>query len=241
MSAISVGTRPVVGNAWALAGTVVYFLEWVAIAAAGGINTFLATDSPTSTLLKSYRGHEDTYGWAAGWFGVVLLGRIVFAVAVRRSLTASPDTRDDVRILADVGVLAMAVGLVLELASNAMFAAGASLGDHGASTSTLRTVDVIGRDLNLLLWGPTGLSVLCFAVAMLLDRRFPRALPWVGVVGGGVLVVEALVFEAPRFTFAASALQTVALLFWVWMIWTAVWLFRRRTPARTAEASARHP
>lgn len=227
MSRPSQGERPLlVGNRWALAGTVVYFLEWVAIIAAGGIPSFDPPDTPAGTIVHNYTGHENAYGWAAGWFGVVLLGRILYAVAVRRCLVSGPGG-ENVRVLADLGVFAMTVGVVVEVSSYGLVAAGAALADHGASASTLRTVDLVGGDLNMLLWGPTGVAVVCLAVGMLLDGRFPRILPWVGVVGGGALVVQALGFEAPSQQHVAMGLQSAATLFWVWMIWSAVLLFVR--------------
>ena len=230
MSTISgIRSGPLVGSGWALTGTVLYFCEWVAIVAAGGIPTFLATDASLTKVTHAYAGHESAYGWAAGWFAVVLLGRVVFAVAVRRCLVREPDTREDVRVLADLGVLLMAVGMVLETCSYAFVAAAASLADHGAPGSALRTLDVVGRDLNGLLWGPTGASVLCLAVAMWLDGRFARVLAGIGIVAGALLVVESLGFQAPRFSSVASALQALAILFWIWMIWTAVLLFLRRS------------
>lgn len=232
------GRTPLHGNRWALAGTVLYFLEWVAIIAAGGMPTFLATDDPVSKVVHAYAGYENWYGWAAGWFSVVLLGRIVFAVAVRRSLVRDPDTRDDVPMLADIGVLAMTIGVVIEVSSYAIVAAAASLADHGASDSTLRTLDVVGRDLNMLLWGTTGVSVLCFAAAMWRDGRFPKVLNAIGVLVGAVLMASGLLFQAPRFFAVSQTVEALGALFWVWMIWAAVLLWRRTPARRPAAVSA---
>jgi hypothetical protein len=72
-----------IGNRLALAGAILYLLEWAAIA-------FLA-EQPTDRLgenagaiTEAYSGEARTTALAAGWFSAVLLGRILFVAACER-------------------------------------------------------------------------------------------------------------------------------------------------------------
>lgn len=210
------------GTRLAAGGTFLYFLEWVAILAAGGIDVFRAPGEASSKVVEAYAGHASDYGWAAGWFGVVLLGRVLFAVAVRYSLRRSG--HDDP--LADFGVLAVTAGVFFEVASYGVVATGALLADHGGSVDAVVMLDALGGSLNVLLWGATGVGVLALAAAMFRSGVFSRALCAVGGLGGLVLAVQGLAFAGANFEDLQSALQAAALLFWVWMIWTSVVLWR---------------
>ena len=217
------------GNRLALMGAVLYLLEWVAIVAAGGIGVFFDPDTAADRVVKTYAGNGNWYGWAAGWFAVVLLGRVAFAVAVRHSITGT----DNDRMLAEVGVLAMLAGVVIEASSYAFVMAGAVLADHHGSASSVRTLDGLCHSTNSIMWGPSGLAVALLAWAMWRDGRFPSVLCGLGLLGGALLVASTLLFDAPRFTAVASALQGGATVFWVWMIWTAVLLWRRTPTTAT--------
>ncbi len=79
-----------------------------------------------------------------------------------------------------------------------------------------------------LLWGTVGVSALALSVAMLSSRLFPRVLCCLGLLAGALLVVDGLFFSAPSYTQVASALQVAVPVLWVWMLWTALLLWRRR-------------
>jgi hypothetical protein len=81
--------------------------------------------------------------------------------------------------------------------------------------------------MNLMLYGPTGVAVLCCGVAMWRSGLFPRALAVLGAVAGAAFVVDALAFDAPRFAGIQGALNAAVLLFWIWMLWSGVLLWRR--------------
>jgi hypothetical protein len=57
---------------------------------------------------------------------------------------------------------------------------------------------------------------------------FPRVLPGLGAVAGVLSALVALAFAAPRFAGMSQALSSAALLFWIWIIWTGVVLWRAR-------------
>ena len=102
-----------VGNRLALVGTVLYFLEWVAIAFLPEVADGSLFGAEPEVVVAAYRGHSGVIAFAAGWFGVVLLGRVLFAVALRKSFRDS--SRDS--LLVDFAVGAMIVSVTLEIAS----------------------------------------------------------------------------------------------------------------------------
>ena len=219
------------GNRLALVGTVLYFLEWVAIIGADVQAPFQPGTGP-GKVLQGYLGHSEAWGWASGWFGVVLLGRVLFAVGVRRGMRR--DAREDA--LAEFGVLAMLAGVVVEMSAYAVVMGAAIASDHGGPASTVAALDAIGFSLNNLVWGATGVAILALSWAMLRSPAFPKALGVVGLVGGIVLVVDGLAFNAPELSGLHDALTGAALLLWIWMIWSSIllWLHAPRRSSAVA-------
>ena len=214
---------PFRGNRMVLAGALLYLLEWVAIIAAHlGVPV-----GPSATMTKvsdAYSGHVNAFGWAAGWFSVVLLGRLLLVVGLRAALAGS--TR--VRGLLDLAVVAMAISIALEVATYAV-AAGAALAlSHGGSAQVTAGLDAVSWDLNLTIFGPLGTSVILCALAMWRSEQFGNVLCAVGGLAGLVLVVQALLFSGPDQSSVAAGLQAGVALFWIWMIWTGVVVWRRR-------------
>ena len=70
-----------VGNRLALVGTLVYFLEWLAIAFIPETGDPALLGEDPAVVVDVYRGEAGASGFAAGWFGLVLLGRILFVAA----------------------------------------------------------------------------------------------------------------------------------------------------------------
>lgn len=220
----SASPTPGTGNWLALVGTVLYFLEWVAIIGAGGIDVLREPGTSQTTIFHAYAGHSDGFAWASGWLGVVLLGRVLFAIGVRRALQARG--QDDA--LAEFGVLAMLAGVVFEASSYGVVMGAGIVADHGGAKSTVAALDAIGLGVDNLVWGATGLSILALAWVMFRTVTFPKLLGALGIVAGVVLVVDALVFNAPRFFGLHDGLTSVALLLWIWMIWSSVLILNRR-------------
>lgn len=219
---------PLVGNRLVLAGAVLYLLEWVAIIA-GHVDAPLGAGASATAVHHSYLGHADSLGWAAGWFAVVLFGRVVLMVGVRRALTDS-GRRD---VLADLAVVAMGISVVLEVAVYAVVA-GASWSVQSGGLGTTRSLDAVAFVLNEMVFGTLGVSVLCAGLAMWRSALFPRVLPALGVASGVAAVVASLALGAPRTADVAEGVTSVAaLLFWIWMLWTGV-LAWRAAPHATA-------
>ena len=217
-----------VGNRLALAGAVLYFTEWVAIVAAGGMDVWFPAGTKPATVLHGYLGNGDAFAWAAGWFSVVLLGRVLYAVAVRHALARAGSDHP----LALFGVFAAATGVVFETTSAGIVAGTAVAADHGASAAVVAALDTVASGVEGLLWGAAGLSALALSAAMLHSRLFPRVLCGLGLVSGFLLVVDGLFFTAPTYIQVAGVLQVAVPVMWVWMLWTAVLLWRRRGAAQ---------
>lgn len=102
------------GNRWVLVGGVVYLLEWVAIIGTGmvGLGSVVTRGLTEAELVESYGGQVDAASFMAGWFAVVLLGRILVFVGLRRALTDSGHAHP----LMDLAVVASAVSVTLEVA-----------------------------------------------------------------------------------------------------------------------------
>jgi hypothetical protein len=212
-----------VGNRLVLLGVLLYLAEWVAIIGAGGMEVWFPAGTDPDKVLDGYMGNGDVFSWAAGFFGIVLMGRVLYAVALRHGLSQSG--HDDP--LASFGVLASVVGVVLELVTCAFVAGIAVVADHGGSAPMVTTMDTVATAILGLVWGALGLAVLAMTAAMIRTRLFPRVLCGLGVLSGLSLVVAGLAFNAPSHADVQSALTAVVPLMWVWMLWTGVLLWRR--------------
>lgn len=174
--------RQLVGNRIALAGTALYFLEWVAIVLIPSVPTDKLGRNPEA-IVAAY-DHPKAIGVAAGWFSVVLLGRIVFSIGLRDAFRGLRRER----LFANIAVAAMALSVAIEVISFGMTAAAAWVADAGGDQSAVVTLDAASEVVFELVFGPIGVSVLVGSIAMVLSRLFPRWLG-VGVVGGSMLVV----------------------------------------------------
>ena len=217
-----------IGNRLALAGTVLYFLEWVGI-------PFLPATLPTDRLghnpaatVADYAHHPATIAFVAGWFSVVLLGRIVFVAGLRRALIDSGRER----ALADVALVVMAVSVTIEVLAYGLVAAGAWLERAHASGNSVVALDTAGSVTDELIFGPIGVSVVEASLAMLLSRLFPRWLTWLGLIGGLLLTVAGIIASSAQgatgtWHSIGSALGGVPVFAtWIWIIATSVILWR---------------
>jgi hypothetical protein len=221
-----------VGNRLALAGVVLYLLEWVVIFAAPFAGP-LGPGEDAATLVEEYAADADAAALSASWFAVCLVGRVLFLAGVKASMRHRPREWP----LLDLAIAAMAVSVVLEVAGYGIVAAAARLAADGADDGVVVALDHAAYWLVLLLFGPVGVSVVAGAFGMLRSRLFPRWLPWVGLVGGAVAVVGTVAAGATVGAGDAGVGDAVAapgvLAMWVWMVATGVVLWRAarvRTP-----------
>ncbi len=230
------------GNRWALAGAIIYFLEWVAILGFGAGTVPADPGSSAQAMASAYKQHAVAISLQAGWFSLVLLGRILFVAALRDSLLRSGFRS----LLADFALLSMALSVVLEITTYAVTGAAAYAAVKGADQSTIQGLDAVANVLNLTLWAPIGASILSAAWAMLLSRLFPIWLCWLGMAAGAVACIGGVLNGAavqqgagPLSTTINFATGLAVLGFWLWMLTTGVLLFR--ASGRTEASDARLP
>ena len=216
------------GNRMALAGVILYFCEWVGIVGAGGINVLFAPGTSPAKVLDGYAGQSNAFAWAAGWFSVVLLGRVLFVIGVRQGLRSS----DHDGPMAEFAVLAMLGGVVFEIMAYALVMAAAVLAGHGGHAETVAALDASGFPIESMLYGTTGVAVVALAWAMHRAAVFPRLLCAIGLVGGATLLIAGVALNAPALTSLHDAFLAGVPLLWIWMWWTGA-LVWRRAPSRS--------
>jgi hypothetical protein len=215
------------GNRLALIGAVVYLLEWVAIIGASSPGPLGPGTGPTE-VIDAYSGHATGAALSAGWFAVCLLGRVLYMAGLKASL------RERARELPlmDVAVAAMAVSVALEIAAYSVVAGAARLAADGAADPGLvGALDGVGFWLNLMIFGPIGVSLLAAGTAMLRSRLFPAWLSWLALLAGaaGVVgsVLSAGVAGGSGQGLADAVTGAAAIGMWIWVIVTGVRLWRQ--------------
>ena len=228
-----------VGNRWVLVGGIVYLLEWVAIIWAGavGVGATVTRGTSAGDLLDTYAGHQDAAYAMAGWFAIMLLGRILVFIGLRSALADSGFGHP----LMDFAVAAAAVSVTLEIASYALAGAAAGRAD-ARDQAGMVLLDQAGAGLNLMIAGGLGVAITCAAYCMLRSGLFAPALNVIGLVAG-VAIVGAQLSVSPSMQSVFDVLFFFPLLFWVWMLWAGVVCWRRtpaedRRPTPTEDASA---
>ena len=219
------------GTRLAAAGTLLYFLEWIAIALLPSVPTGRLGDD-AAAIVENYRTDAGAIAFAAGWFSFVLLGRILFAAALRQSF------RDSTRhsAVVDFAVAAMAVSVVLEIASFAVAAAAGWLVEAGGNADVVAGLDATSTVGFSMIFAPIGASVVAFSAVMLSSRLFPPWLGWLGVVAGAFGVLGGLI--EPAATGADGTFHDIGTIpsgigaggFWIWLIASSVVLWRAAPP-----------
>jgi len=219
------GRGRLVGNRVALVGAAMYFLEWVGILAIPSVPTEKLGRDPTA-IVAAY-SDPKTIGVAAGWFSVVLFGRVIFTIGLRDAFRGLRRER----LFANIAVAAMGLSVAIEVISFGITAAAAWVADAGGNQSAVVALDAASEVVFNLVFGPLAVSVLAGSIAMILSRLFPRWIGWVGILGGSLLLVGGIIGVGglgARGTFhdVAGAFMVGVPIFWVWMIATSVVLFR---------------
>jgi hypothetical protein len=218
-----------------------YLLEWVAIAFLGELPTDRLGDD-AAAIAEAYTGEARSTALAAGWFSVVLLGRILFVVAVRKAF------RDSGResALLDFAVGAMTVSVAIEIVSFSLAPAAAWLAANDAEPATIVALDAAGSIAFLMVFAPIGVSVLAASAAMVDSRLFARWVGWLGLgagalmIAGGILGAAALGDDGGFKDWGAQPIAIGALAFWIWILATGVILWRR-SPRREMPAAGLEP
>ncbi|HEV2032919.1 MAG TPA: hypothetical protein VGU71_01770 [Candidatus Dormibacteraeota bacterium] len=245
--------RQLVGNRWALAGAIMYLLEWVAIVGvlaavtgihgagpggAAGVQIPTATGTTPADIFSGYTAaNAAATALSAGWYGLVLPGRILLIAGIRQALRRSWGDS----ALADLAVAAMALSVLMEIASYWVAAGVGQAATSGADQSAVVTGHAIASMLNVGLFSPLGLSILAISVVMWQSRVFPWWLCLLGGLSGAALCVGGLTagFQTGgQFQQVANNAQFGVLGFWVWMLITGVILFRAAGQPRRKSSPA---
>ncbi len=231
--AAAVSERTLVGNRWVLVGGIVYLLEWVAIIWVGalGVGETVIRGASPDDLLDSYVGHVDALTTMAGWFALVLLFRILVFIGLRQALADSGYRHP----LMDFAVAAAAVSVTLEVASYGLGAAAGGLAENGDEAGMF-ALDQAAAGINLMIGGGLGVAIVCSAYCMWQARLFPTALNVIGAVSG-IAIIGMQLTVAPATQTVFDILFAFPVLFWVWMLWAGVVLWRR-TPRRARRVDA---
>jgi uncharacterized protein DUF4386 len=229
-----------VGNRLALVGTVLYFMEWIGIAALGAsLPTDRLGDRPAETV-ADYAHHPARTALLAGWLSFVLLGRVLFTIGLR---DAFRDRRRELP-LATFAVAAMTVSVAIEVINYALVASGAWLAKAHGNAGAIVALDAAGTVLFAMIWAPIGVSMIAASLAMLRSRLFPTWLSWLGLVSGalvvcgGVIGASALGSSGVYHTLGGILNGVPGFGFWIWMIATAIVLFRATPGPGPAAATA---
>lgn len=219
------GQQAVRRNRLVLVGAVLYFLEWVAIPFVADLPTN-KFGSGAHRIAEAYADHPASVAFAAGWFSLVLLGRLAFIAGIKAAMGR------DRHGLLDWALGAMGVSIAIEIASYAAVGAAAWLAHAHASASGIVALDALGSILFILVATPFAVSVVSASMAMH-AAGFPKWIAWLGMVsgtlavGGGTISAMALGSTGTIHTVGEQLLGAPAGLIWIWMVATSVYLFRR--------------
>lgn len=119
----------------------------------------------------------------AGWFAVVLLGRVLVFLGLRKALADSCRSH----VLLDLAVVSAAVSVTLEIASYGLAAAAADSAAAGDRAGTV-VLDAAGAGLNLMIGGGLGVAILAVRHVMTRSGLFPTALNVLGWLSGAAIV-----------------------------------------------------
>jgi hypothetical protein len=219
-----------IGNRLAAAGTVLYFLEWAAIAFLAEVPTDRLGDGP-GEIVAAYEGEARAVSLALGWFGLVLIGRVLFVIGVRKAVRDSRGGGETP--LLDFAVAAMAVSVAVEVASLSFMSAAAWVADNGGGTDAVVALDAAGSIMFVSVIGPIAASVLATSLAMY-GAPVRRWLAWLGTAAGAIGAVGAFLAAASLGDdgsfgdWGEQPFAIGALLLWIWMVATSVVLWRAR-------------
>ena len=223
-----------VGNRFALVGAALYFMEWVVIPFIPSLPLDKLGDGQAA-IAAAYANDPWKTGFAAGWFGFVLLGRVAFCAGLRNGFRTSPRELP----LADWAFGAMVLSVGFEVIEYGLVAGGAWLAHGGADPGTIVALNAAAIGIGHLVFVTLGVSVFAGSLAMLMSRMFPSWISWLGVFAGGLLVSGAILSSATVGTSGSAhdiggVIEGLPVLgFWIWIIATSVVLFRH-TPRREA-------
>jgi hypothetical protein len=190
--------------------------------------------------VEAYAGEARAMAFAAGWFAVALLGRVLFIAAVRRAMhdSGSPN------LLLDLAFGAMVISVAVEIVSTSLPAAAAWLAGKDGDRAAILALDAAASMTFVVIFPIIGVSVLATSLAMVAERLFPPWVRWLGVAAGVLLAVggtaaASTVGDPDNRELGQQGVVIGALLLWLWMLVSSIVLWRSR-PGAGERGSPRH-
>ncbi|GAA1465751.1 hypothetical protein [Microbacterium thalassium] len=207
----------------ALVGTVLYLLELVFLF---GLWVAPAAGLSAAELTQHWAANAGMHAFNVACVSIAVLGRIVFAAAVRDALRVSPR----VRVVADIAFAITVAGVAIEIALMTVGSGVAVVGavDEGAAVLAAGIVGLgqAGTGVPVAM----GISGILLSIAML---RTKVVASWISVVGllGGIAFAALILAPLPGLAAFATPVALLALvLVVIWMLATSI-AFIRRTNA----------
>jgi hypothetical protein len=219
------------GNRLALAGAIIYLLEFAFIIPSGV--RVPPEGSGPAEIAAAYGAQAPGIPFMAAGLFLVLLGRIAFSAGLRNALRQTNETR----ALGDFALGAMAASVVIEVIGEAVRFTTSRLAAQGADPALLAALHETWRSVGFAIPPALGASIASASLAMLLSREFPRWLAAFGLVTGVAWIGSG--FYGTLNNTIPGVAGFAAWLAWVaWLLTTGVILFRRAGPLRAATSIA---
>ncbi|WP_110499510.1 hypothetical protein [Arthrobacter livingstonensis] len=201
-----------------MAGAVLYLMELLAIIWGGiaGVGTSTVRGAALAEVLSTYAGHADVVYAMAGWFSVILLGRILLFIGLRQVLVDSGHRPP----LLDFAVAAATVSVSIETASFGIAATAAAPADAGNKPLAM-LMDQAGAGLNLMIAGGLGVAIVCAVFVMWKSKLFSMPLVVLGAAAG-IGITGAQLAVSPSLQPLFEVLSYFPFLFWAWILWLGV-------------------
>lgn len=207
----------------ALVGTVLYLIELVFLF---GLWVAPAAGLPAAELTQHWAANAGMHAFNVACVSIAVIGRIVFAAAVRDALRVSPR----VRVVADIAFAITVAGVAIEITLMTVGSGVAFVGavDEGAAVLAAGIVGLgqAGTGVPVAM----GVSGILLSIAMLRTRIVAS---WISVVGllGGIAFTSLILAPLPGLTALATPVALLALvLVVVWMLATSIAFIRRTAP-----------
>jgi hypothetical protein len=225
-----------VGNRLVLLGAVLYLCEFIGIIASH-VHTMPTVPGAGTSLGTTYAGQVGATAFLVGWYSFVLPGRVLFFAALRQALVESDGPGRlgrSWRTLLDWAVLLVGVGVVMEMAADAVLAATAATARHGGSPGTVYALDHLAHYLQVALYCPSGIATALVGVAMWRSGVFPRALAGLTAFLGVEQALNGALLTGPSTAGLQDGLTVFNLLTFVAILWIAILAFRHTPRAVVA-------
>ena len=218
-----VGNSKLVGNRMMLSGALLSISSLVVqmVFYNRGLPSYAEIGVSADDLIASFKGDETLMAVLAGFYGLVVIGRILMIIALKNALAASGRAHP----IMDFAVVMMTISVAFEILNYTFLASAAQMG--AAHPEGMWALASISGKLNVLTFAALGISVLCSSWAMLRSELFPKPLPILGMIASIPFALSSL-FTSPSLAGTAEALNSAgAPLSMIWIIWASILVWKK--------------